>query len=74
MWRRRLPLVWSLSLCLAALTVSLMVMVPNIFCLGGVNIPPGLKNMFMAFDLLGEIMLAGLAVVFIFRLKRSSDR
>ncbi len=74
LWRWHLPLMWSLSLCLAALVVSVMTITPDILLSNGVEMSPGLKNVFEVLDFLGEIMLAVLAVGFIFRLKRDSGR
>ena len=63
-----------LSLCLAAVLVATLTIVPNLLASGGVVLPVGLARIFGVLDIVGELMLAALAIVFIFKIERDSDR
>lgn len=70
----RFPFVWSLSLCLSAISVATLTIVPDLLASEGVKLPVGLTRMFGILDVAGEVMLVVLAIVFIFKIKRDSVR
>jgi hypothetical protein len=70
----RFPFAWSLSLCLAAVLVAALTIVPNLLASGGVVLPLGFARLFGVLDIVGELMLAALAIVFIFKIERDSDK
>jgi long-chain acyl-CoA synthetase len=72
--RMRFPFAWSLSLCLAAVLVAALTIVPNLLASGGVVLPLGFARLFGVLDIVGELMLAALAIVFIFKIERDSDK
>jgi long-subunit acyl-CoA synthetase (AMP-forming) len=72
--RMRFPFAWSLSLCLAAVLVAALTIVPNLLASGGVVLPLGFARIFGVLDIVGELMLAALAIVFIFKIERDSDK
>ena len=72
--RRRAEQNWSLillaSLGILALVAAIVSVMPNFLESQGVQLPPVVKSVFSAFDIIGEILLVVFACLFIFRLRR----
>jgi long-chain acyl-CoA synthetase len=72
--RRGMEQNWSLILLAAlgilALVSAIVSVMPNFLESQGVLLPPVVKSVFSAFDIIGEVLLVVFACLFIFRLRR----
>ena len=72
--RWRLPIGLSLTLGLASMAVALLTLVPNLLMSNGVVMPKALTRFFGMLDFAGEVLLVIFAVVYIFKVKSSSEK